>query len=717
MKTNLMRRLLVSGLLSGTPSLGAPSAVGRTQQLSTAAQVPEGLSPSAWQSIRVAYEAGRHAFQPTAHGWQARNPRQQWVTTFDQRGFDTRPTHGAWQWGLELASYGFGDAQHPISGKPTVHADGPRLSYQWDDTVQEWFVNDQRGLEHGFTVARRLVLLPHSALRNPQSPLSFTLVTRGGLRPRVTSDALGVAFHDASGAAVLTYAGLRVWDADGTILPARFAALDPRQPTHVTLTVDEIGARYPITIDPLAQQAYLKASNTGALDNFGYSVAVAGDTVVVGAHLEDSNAIGVGGDQANNSAGGAGAAYVFTRSAGVWTQQAYLKASNTGAADMFGYSVAVTGDTVVVGSVQEDSNATGVGGDQADNTAVQSGAAYVFTRSGTTWTQQAYLKASNTGTGDNFGTSVAAAGDTVVVGAFLEDSNATGVGGDQADNSAAQSGAAYVFTRSGTTWTQQAYLKASNTEAVDLFGISVAVAGNTVVVGAYGEDSNATGVGGTQANNTADAAGAVYVFTRSAGVWTQQTYLKASNTGAGDTFGYSVAVAGDTVVVGAYGEDSNATGVGGTQVDNSASGAGAVYVFTRSAGVWTQQAYLKASNTGADDLFGYSVAVAGDTVVVGAYSEVSNATGVGGNQADNSAGFAGATYIFFGVPDIAPEIAVSGNSVPIVDGDTTPSLADHTDFGRAGVLGGTVQRTFVIANTGLDTLMFTYLSVIFDHPL
>ncbi len=165
----------------------------------------------------------------------------------------------------------------------------------------------------------------------------------------------------------------------------------------------------------------------------------------------------------------------------------------------------------------------------------------------------------------------------------------------------ADSGAAYVFVRSGGIWTQQAYLKASNTGAGDGFGDSVAVSGDTVVVGASGEDSNATGVDGNQGDNSASHSGAAYVFIRSGGIWTQQAYLKASNTGADDDFGNSVAVSGDTVVVGAYSEDSNATGVDGNQGDNSASASGAAYVFTRSGGIWTQQAYLKASNTGADD--------------------------------------------------------------------------------------------------------------------
>src|SRR5262249_15516067 len=148
------------------------------------------------------------------------------------------------------------------------------------------------------------------------------------------------------------------------------------------------------------------ASNSGAGDNFGLSVDVSGDTVVVGAPFEASAATGVNGNQADNSAPNAGAAYVFVRSGGGWSQQAYLKASNTSAGDRFGCYVAISGDTVVVGAPREDSAATGVNGDQGDNTAVEAGAAYVFVRSGTTWSQQAYLKASNTDAGDQFGESV-----------------------------------------------------------------------------------------------------------------------------------------------------------------------------------------------------------------------------------------------------------------------------------------------------------------------
>ena len=324
-----------------------------------------------------------------------------------------------------------------------------------------------------------------------------------------------------------------------------------------------------------SQQAYLKASNAEGGDRFGKAVAVSGDTVVVGAYFENSNAIG---GQANNDALNAGAAYVFVRDgAGTWSQQAYLKASNTEAFDNFGESIAVSVDTVVVGAVREASNATG---GQANNDASGAGAAYVFVRDGGgTWSQQAYLKASTAEEFDNFGVAVAISGDTVVVGADGEDSASTEVDVGQTNNDASSAGAAYVFVRTGSTWSQQAYLKASNAESFDRFGGSVAVSGDTVVVGAKTEDSNATGVNGNGDNNDASNAGAAYVFVRTGSTWLQQAYLKASNPEDFDNFGGSIAVSGDIVVVGAKSEDSNATGVNGNQGDNTAGGAGAAYIF------------------------------------------------------------------------------------------------------------------------------------------
>ena len=401
-----------------------------------------------------------------------------------------------------------------------------------------------------------------------------------------------------------------------------------------------------MAIGAIAHQAYLKASNTGEGDLFGRSLAISGDTVVVGADGEDSSATGINGDQGNNGLGGSGAAYVIVRSGTTWMQQAYLKASNTGLNDQFGFSVAVSGDTLVIGAPSEDSNATGVNGDQNNNVATGSGAAYVFVRNGSTWTQQAYLKASNTALFDFFGTSVAISGDTLVVTADFEDGSSTGINGDQTKRGAASSGAAYVFVRTGVTWSQQAYIKASNTGEGDRFGVSVAASANTIVVGAIAESSSATGVDGNQADNSAFRAGAAYVFERNNQIWAQQGYLKASNTQRDDNFGGAVSVSGDTLVVGAVGEQSNATGVNGNQADNSLNASGAAYVFLRSGSTWAQQAYLKASNTGQSDSFGSAVAVAGDSITVSAVLEDSNATGVGGNQSDDSASNAGAAYLF-----------------------------------------------------------------------
>jgi hypothetical protein len=200
-------------------------------------------------------------------------------------------------------------------------------------------------------------------------------------------------------------------------------------------------------------------------------------------------------------------------------------------------------------------------------------------REGKTWTQQAYLKPSNSGGFFGYHRMVAVSGDMVAVGAAYEASSATGVNGDSHSNGAGNSGAVYVFARTGTSWSPHAYLKASNTGAEDQF-CRVALSGRMLVVGAAREGSNATGINGNQLNNSAGNAGAAYIFEQEGTNWRQRAYLKASNTGAGDEFGYAVALSGSTLLVGAPGEDSNATGVNGNQNNNSATDSGAVYVFT-----------------------------------------------------------------------------------------------------------------------------------------
>ena len=411
------------------------------------------------------------------------------------------------------------------------------------------------------------------------------------------------------------------------------------------------------------QEAYIKASNTGVSDNFGTNVALSanGNTLAVGAIGEQSNATGINGDQDDNSLGEAGAVYLFRFDGTNWFQDAYIKASNTEQGDRFGRDVALSsdGNTLAVGALWEDSNATGINGDQSDNSAGQSGAVYVFRSGGAGWFQEAYIKASNTGSagidgGDNFGENVtlSADGNTLAVGAPFEWSSATGINGDQTDNSSLQSGAAYLFRFDGIAWLQQAYIKASNTGVSDTFGGNLALSanGNTLAVGAALEESGATGINGDQSDNSLGEAGAVYLFRFDGTNWLQEAYIKASNAGVSDRFGSDVALSadGNTLAVGASSEDSIATGINGDQNDDSTVNAGAVYLFNFDGTDWYQQAYVKAPNTGQRDGFGVVLVLSndGNTLAVGARSERSSATGVNGDQNDNSDPNAGAAYIY-----------------------------------------------------------------------
>jgi len=252
-----------------------------------------------------------------------------------------------------------------------------------------------------------------------------------------------------------------------------------------------------------SEQAKLSAADGAAGDEFGYSVALSGDTAVIGAARDD--------DKGNDS----GSAYVFTRSGTSWSQQTKLTAADGVAGDVFSISVALSGDTAVIGADLDD--------EKGDN----SGAAYVFTRSGSTWSQQAKLTADDGAAGDLFGIRVALSGVTAVIGAARDD--------DKGDNS----GAAYVFIRSGTTWSQQAKLTAADGAANDRFGTRVALSGNTAVIGAILDDDKS------------DNSGSAYVFTRSGTTWSQQAKLAAADSAADDVFGWSVALSGDTVVIGA----------------------------------------------------------------------------------------------------------------------------------------------------------------------
>jgi hypothetical protein len=225
------------------------------------------------------------------------------------------------------------------------------------------------------------------------------------------------------------------------------------------------GDSLPIAQNPASQAVYIKASNTGVTDQFGWAVALDGDTLVVAAPQEDSSAVGVNSSQFADASASEnhGAVYVFVRSEGVWLQQAYLKPNVHDALDNFGHSVAISGNTIVVGAPGEDSGNRS----PADESLPGSGAAHVFVRDGATWTQQAYLKASTIGANANFGSSVAVSGDTLAVGAPLDD----GAGSD--------AGAVFVFTRQAGVWTEQAAVRGLDTALGDRFGSSIALNADT----------------------------------------------------------------------------------------------------------------------------------------------------------------------------------------------------------------------------------------------
>jgi FG-GAP repeat len=417
------------------------------------------------------------------------------------------------------------------------------------------------------------------------------------------------------------------------------------------------------------QQAYIKASNPGQSYRFGHVVSLSedGNTLAVSSHFEASAAKGIDGDQNDKSIPQAGAVYVFTRTGSTWSQQAYVKASNTGQAgigdqpskgDQFGFSIGLSadGNTLAVGAISEDSGAKGVNGDQNDNSQMSSGAVYVFTRAGTKWSQQAYIKASNTDTNDLFGYSVglSADGNTLAASSYDEDSSAREINGVM-DKKRRGSGAIYVFTRTGTMWAQTAYLKASNAEAGDSLGYAIAISqdGNTVAGGAADEDCFTPGINPPGCDNDLkldSSTGAVYVFVRDGGKWTQQAFIKSSHPNKEDWFGSRLTLSGDgdTLAVGAQLEDGGSRGINGDQTKLSAEDSGAIYLFARSGATWTQQAYVKASNADAYDEFGSAMALSkdGKLMAVGARSEASAAKGVNGNMNDNSAMGAGAVYIF-----------------------------------------------------------------------
>jgi hypothetical protein len=523
---------------------------------------------------------------------------------------------------LRLWSYGYG-RRMLTAGAGTMRVDGNRIEIDRrlatqsnptntdqgsSDEIVEWYQNRKDGLEQGFTLAAP------PGKRHDGTPLRVRLTVTGEVRPALVDSGRALELQNRNGKHWLRYDHLMATDASGRQLHARFRA-DRKQ---ISLLIDDTEAVYPLRIDPLfTQTKKLTASDGAANDRFGYSAAIDGDTVVVGAWAKNSNT---------------GAAYIFERNQGGaqnWGQVQKLTAVDAAVNDQFGRSVAINVDTVVVGAWLKNSN---------------TGAAYIFERNqggAENWGQVKKLAASDAVGGDDFGSSVSINADTVVVGAWVKNSN---------------TGAAYIFERNqggAENWGQVQKLTASDAAANDYFGYSVAINADTVVVGAYSKGAayifernqdgaehwgqvqkltSSDGIGGDQfgvsvainidtvavgaIHGNRGSSGAVYIFERNQnGVesWGQVQELTASDAALLDEFGISVAIDGDTVVVGAW-------------AMNLATG-GAAYIFERNQnGVegWGEVQKLTASDAAAHDQFGSSVGIDGNTVVVGAVGKNSN---------------------------------------------------------------------------------------------
>lgn len=520
-----------------------------------------------------------------------------------------------------------------------------------------------------------------------------------------------------------------------------------------------MGDGWAVTHSGFKQMAYIKASNTSTNAQFGVSIDIDGDTMVVGVPNEASNQTGITngtGSSSDTSLAKAGAVFVYRRVNNLWQQEAYIKAGYYGGGGIgFGNSVAISGDTIVVGAPCEDSdqqslsNGTAVA---ANTNRLDTGAAYIFRRNGITWVQEAFVKAPVASISDYFGRSVDIDRDTVVIGAYREDSNSTTIiNGATADSnqSAGNAGAAYVIVRSGTTWSHQAYLKAPNAQNGDYFGIHVSVSGDTIAVGADGESSASTS---NMADNSAVAAGAVYVFKRTSTNWAFEQYIKKSSpqsydnfgngftlsgdylitfgglnsgnviyfqringiwnfkqtitqpntTSGGGQFGFATSIHGNLMVATDYCERSLTTSIiNGSSASNDSSGAcvGAAYVYKLSgaAGVdptWSQIAYLKPSNAINNLYFGSAVGISNNLVVVGAEGEASSQniiTNGSTASSDTSAANAGAAYVFDLNQSVNPQ-----QMAYVKDG----KLSNLDRFGNAVVIKG---DTMIVAAYNEDS--------------
>lgn len=354
------------------------------------------------------------------------------------------------------------------------------------------------------------------------------------------------------------------------------------------------------------EEAKLIPKDGGAHHAFGWAVDIEGNTAVIGAR----------GDGENGPY--SGSVYVFERNSGAWSQQAKLTSSDGEPFDAFGFSLALAGDTLIVGAPYDDHSGE-----------FNPGSAYVFTRQGVAWSEQAKLQARDPGSEDFFGAFTAVDGPTAAIGASFDDDNGQ------------DSGSVYVFERDGAIWTEQAKLLASDGSAGDSFG-SLDLFADVILVGAEQDDDNGL------------ESGSAYIFRRDGDNWTEEQKLVAADGEAGDHYGFAVGLERNRALIGAWGDD-----------DNGAE-SGSAYLYERLSGEWIENDKLLASGGEPGDTFGWWVSLSGDRFVLGAYGDDENGAG------------AGAAYVF--EPKL--QLAVAGTC----PGPVTLTISGAPPSSEVGVL-------------------------------
>ena len=546
------------------------------------------------------------------------HPKQKLTTRFGSDGVQivsSQRTHNT-AWSATIKTLSLAGQKISPKSPAQITTEGTNLiEYQHTDHLTEWYHSGSDVMEHGYTISQRPTHL------NQKETIIINVALEGltAKKYRTEEGSFQINFLNDK-CKILRYSKLLVIDAHGQEMTA---SMSPEN-SGFNIAYHDLNATYPITVTVTIEHegANLVTNDASAFDFFGTSVAISGNSVVVGAHGDDDD-----GTQS-------GSAYVFTCVDNTWSMQAKLTANDAAAGDMFGESVAISGNSIVVGA-------------RFDN---DSGSAYVFHHCGSTWTQQAKLTANDAGADDMFGESVAISGNSIVVGSCLDDDAGMNSGSayifHRSDNSWSQqakliandatangtfgrsvaisgnsvvigaagnrtkSGKAYIFNRSGNTWIQQAKLTANDASGFEQFGFSVDISGNSVVVGAPSDDDHGRN------------SGSAYVFTRSNNMWSMQTKLTANDAAVNDLFGNSVAISGGSIVIGARLNDGQELSIG------------SVYVFNRTGTTWSQQNKLTANDASASDNFGISVAISGNFIIAGA------------NGNDDTGESSGSTYLF-----------------------------------------------------------------------